>query len=111
MFREDDGPLATIADAAREYHAQGLTCPFDCWRCQPAEPEVAGEWLVTFADGCVEVEPRYEEGPPEAATGGYCAHGWQPVVAAVEFLGLPYVRFVDPVAGVDPFAGLADPPF
>jgi hypothetical protein len=95
-YYEDDGPLATMADAAREYHNQGLQCPFDCWRCQPAEPNEVGAWLVTFADGCHTDEPRYEDGAPVPPTGGYCAHGWQPVVAAVEFLGLPYVRIPDP---------------
>jgi hypothetical protein len=26
-------PLATMADAAREYHHQGLPCPYDCAAC------------------------------------------------------------------------------
>lgn len=30
-------PMATMADAAREYHSQGLACPFDCARCDPNE--------------------------------------------------------------------------
>lgn len=94
-YHDDDGPMATMADAAREYHNQGLQCPFDCWRCQPAEPDPVGEWLLTFTDGCVGDSPRYEA-EREVPVGGYCHHGWQPVVKAVEFLGLPYVRTPDP---------------
>lgn len=106
MYYEDDGPLTTMADAAREYHNQGLTCPFDCWRCQPEVHDPVGQWLLTFADGCLDTEDRYEE--QEVPTGGYCTHGWQPVTKAVEFLGLPYVRVPDP-APVDPWSD--DSPF
>jgi hypothetical protein len=32
---DDDAPFATMADAAAEYHRQGLSCPFDCIQCDP----------------------------------------------------------------------------
>lgn len=97
MTYEDDGPLATMADVANDYHMRGLQCPFDCSRCQPPEPDIVGEWVLTFADGCVGEDYRYADAPNNnQPVGGYCHHGWQPVTKAVEFLGLPYVRIPDP---------------
>lgn len=30
---DSDGPAATMRDAAGQYHAQGLPCPYDCAAC------------------------------------------------------------------------------
>lgn len=107
---EDYAPTATIADAAAQYHAQGLPCPWDCARCQPPEPDQYGEMVFSLTCGHETLSGLYDEEGDGRHNNKeiYCwtCHEVRPVTKTVVLLRTPWVF---PVERPTPASSWEDP--